>query len=66
MIPRATLAGFAALALAALAVTDTLKRAAGGIVTVTIAREGLWRAQTPQGFHFAPILLAKIPIMPLM
>ena len=45
-------------ALAALAVTDTLKRAAGGIVTKTIARDGLWRAQTPQGFHFAPILSA--------
>lgn len=43
-------------ALAALAVTDTLKRAADGIVTGTIAREGLWRAQTPQGFHFTPIL----------
>lgn len=45
-------------ALAALAVTDTLKRAAGGVVSGTIAREGLWRAQTPQGFHFAPILSA--------
>ncbi|MBS0250452.1 MAG: bifunctional 2-C-methyl-D-erythritol 4-phosphate cytidylyltransferase/2-C-methyl-D-erythritol 2,4-cyclodiphosphate synthase [Proteobacteria bacterium] len=45
-------------ALAALAVTDTLKRAANGIVTDTIARDGLWRAQTPQGFHFAPILNA--------
>lgn len=45
-------------ALAALAVTDTLKRAAHGIVTGTIARDGLWRAQTPQGFHFAPILSA--------
>jgi 2-C-methyl-D-erythritol 4-phosphate cytidylyltransferase / 2-C-methyl-D-erythritol 2,4-cyclodiphosphate synthase len=45
-------------ALAALAVTDTLKRASGGIVTETIARAGLWRAQTPQGFHFRPILEA--------
>ncbi len=45
-------------ALAALAVSDTLKRAADGIVTETIARAGLWRAQTPQGFHFAPILTA--------
>lgn len=44
-------------ALAALPVTDTLKRTAGdGIVTETVARAGLWRAQTPQGFHFAPIL----------
>ncbi|WP_024275874.1 MULTISPECIES: bifunctional 2-C-methyl-D-erythritol 4-phosphate cytidylyltransferase/2-C-methyl-D-erythritol 2,4-cyclodiphosphate synthase [unclassified Hyphomicrobium] len=45
-------------ALAALPVTDTLKRAADGIVTDTIARDGLWRAQTPQGFHFTPILNA--------
>jgi 2-C-methyl-D-erythritol 4-phosphate cytidylyltransferase/2-C-methyl-D-erythritol 2,4-cyclodiphosphate synthase len=46
-------------ALAALPVTDTLKRASGyGIVTETVPRAGLWRAQTPQGFHFAPILAA--------
>ena len=46
-------------ALAALAVTDTLKRSGGdGFVTDTVARAGLWRAQTPQGFHFAPILNA--------
>jgi 2-C-methyl-D-erythritol 4-phosphate cytidylyltransferase/2-C-methyl-D-erythritol 2,4-cyclodiphosphate synthase len=45
-------------ALAALAVTDTLKRASDGIITETIARVGLWRAQTPQGFHFGPILAA--------
>jgi 2-C-methyl-D-erythritol 4-phosphate cytidylyltransferase / 2-C-methyl-D-erythritol 2,4-cyclodiphosphate synthase len=46
-------------ALAALAVTDTLKRASDvGVVTETVARAGLWRAQTPQGFHFAPILAA--------
>jgi len=34
------------------AVTDTLKRAEGGTgrVVETVAREGLWRAQTPQGF----------------
>jgi 2-C-methyl-D-erythritol 4-phosphate cytidylyltransferase/2-C-methyl-D-erythritol 2,4-cyclodiphosphate synthase len=44
-------------ALAALAVTDTLKRASpGGIVTDTVPRSGLWRAQTPQGFRFSPIL----------
>ncbi|RUP10944.1 bifunctional 2-C-methyl-D-erythritol 4-phosphate cytidylyltransferase/2-C-methyl-D-erythritol 2,4-cyclodiphosphate synthase [Hyphomicrobium sp.] len=44
-------------ALAALPVTDTLKRTASdGLVTETVARAGLWRAQTPQGFHFAPIL----------
>jgi 2-C-methyl-D-erythritol 4-phosphate cytidylyltransferase/2-C-methyl-D-erythritol 2,4-cyclodiphosphate synthase len=44
-------------ALAALAVTDTLKRASDdGAVTETVSRAGLWRAQTPQGFHFGPIL----------
>jgi 2-C-methyl-D-erythritol 4-phosphate cytidylyltransferase/2-C-methyl-D-erythritol 2,4-cyclodiphosphate synthase len=46
-------------ALAALPVTDTLKRASErGVVQDTIPRAGLWRAQTPQGFHFAPILEA--------
>jgi 2-C-methyl-D-erythritol 4-phosphate cytidylyltransferase/2-C-methyl-D-erythritol 2,4-cyclodiphosphate synthase len=46
-------------ALAALAVSDTVKRASSnGVVSETIPRAGLWRAQTPQGFHFAPILAA--------
>lgn len=46
-------------AIAAVPVADTLKRAdASGVVTETIARAGLWRAQTPQGFHFAEILAA--------
>lgn len=44
-------------ALAALPVTDTLKRTSGdGDVMETVARAGLWRAQTPQGFQFTPIL----------
>lgn len=45
-------------ALAAIPVVDTLKRARPGakIVETTLCREGLWRAQTPQGFHFAAIL----------
>lgn len=43
--------------IAAEPVTDTLKRAAaGGAITGTVAREGLWRAQTPQGFRFSAIL----------
>lgn len=43
--------------LAATPVTDTLKRAtSSNVVTDTIDRRGLWRAQTPQGFHFATIL----------
>ena len=45
-------------ALPCLPVTDTLKREEHGRVTGTVAREGLWRAQTPQGFHFDAILAA--------
>lgn len=46
-------------ALAALPVTDTLKRTSGdGVVKETVARAGLWRAQTPQGFQFGPIIAA--------
>lgn len=38
-------------AVAAVPLGDTLKRVdADGHVTATVAREGLWRAQTPQGF----------------
>lgn len=40
-----------------LAVADTLKRNEGGAWT-TVARDGLQRAQTPQGFRFAKILRA--------
>jgi 2-C-methyl-D-erythritol 4-phosphate cytidylyltransferase/2-C-methyl-D-erythritol 2,4-cyclodiphosphate synthase len=40
----------------ALPVTDTLKRSAGGVVTSTVDRADLWRAQTPQGFRFDAIL----------
>lgn len=45
-------------ALPCLPVTDTLKREECGRVTGTVSREGLWRAQTPQGFHFDAILAA--------
>jgi 2-C-methyl-D-erythritol 4-phosphate cytidylyltransferase / 2-C-methyl-D-erythritol 2,4-cyclodiphosphate synthase len=46
-------------AIPALAVADTLKRAdASGSVAATVPRAGLWRAQTPQGFHFSGILAA--------
>jgi 2-C-methyl-D-erythritol 4-phosphate cytidylyltransferase / 2-C-methyl-D-erythritol 2,4-cyclodiphosphate synthase len=40
----------------ALPVTDTLKRVMDGTVSETVEREGLFHAQTPQGFHFAPLL----------
>jgi len=42
----------------ALAVTDALWTGAGGLVTGTRDRAGLYRAQTPQGFHFPAILHA--------
>lgn len=47
-------------AVPAMPVIDTLKRAtaAGDRIAATVERSGLWRAQTPQGFRFAPILNA--------
>jgi len=47
-------------ALPALAVSDSLKRAAPGSILVAgaVPREGLWRAQTPQGFRYPAILAA--------
>ncbi|GAB4576039.1 MAG: bifunctional 2-C-methyl-D-erythritol 4-phosphate cytidylyltransferase/2-C-methyl-D-erythritol 2,4-cyclodiphosphate synthase [Rhodothalassiaceae bacterium] len=45
-------------AIPGLPVSDTLKRGAEGLVSGTLAREGLWRVQTPQGFPFLPILAA--------
>ncbi len=44
--------------LAALPLADTLKEEREGCVGRTIDRRGLWRAQTPQGFHYAAILAA--------
>ncbi|MBV9655413.1 MAG: 2-C-methyl-D-erythritol 2,4-cyclodiphosphate synthase [Acetobacteraceae bacterium] len=45
-------------AIPACPVADTLKRAAAdGAIEATVPREGLFRAQTPQGFRF-PVLLA--------
>ena len=41
--------------LPALPVTDTLKRAQGGIVSGTVPRDGLHAAQTPQAFPYAAI-----------
>lgn len=42
----------------ALAVVDALWRGADGRVGDAVPRDGLFRAQTPQGFHFAPLLAA--------
>ncbi len=35
---------------------DTIKRVDGEIIAATVDRTGLWRVQTPQGFHFDAIL----------
>jgi 2-C-methyl-D-erythritol 4-phosphate cytidylyltransferase / 2-C-methyl-D-erythritol 2,4-cyclodiphosphate synthase len=45
-------------AIAALPVRDTVKRSEGPCIAATIDRGGLWRAQTPQGFHYRPIVAA--------
>jgi 2-C-methyl-D-erythritol 4-phosphate cytidylyltransferase/2-C-methyl-D-erythritol 2,4-cyclodiphosphate synthase len=45
-------------AIAALPVTDTLKRGADGVIAGTVERAGLWCAQTPQAFRFPDILAA--------
>ncbi|HBK04663.1 MAG TPA: bifunctional 2-C-methyl-D-erythritol 4-phosphate cytidylyltransferase/2-C-methyl-D-erythritol 2,4-cyclodiphosphate synthase [Acetobacteraceae bacterium] len=39
-------------------VADTLKRVDRGIITDTVSRTGLFRAQTPQAFRFAALLAA--------
>jgi len=45
-------------AIPALPLGDTIKRVENGRVVETIDRSRLWRAQTPQGFHFNAILAA--------
>lgn len=45
-------------AFAALPVVDALWRAEGDHALAPVSREGLWRAQTPQGFDFNAILAA--------
>ena len=64
VVPSGTVAALrAALALHAGAipaqpVSDTLKRAEAGMILATVPRAGLFRAQTPQAFRFAPLLAA--------
>ena len=49
--------GNTAGAILAAPVADTLKRDSGrGEIETTVAREGLWRALTPQVFHLQPLL----------
>lgn len=43
---------------AALPVVDALWSAQDGVACAPVSREGLWRAQTPQGFRFDAILAA--------
>ena len=45
-------------AIPALPLGDTIKRVADRLIGETVDRSQLWRAQTPQGFHFREILLA--------
>jgi 2-C-methyl-D-erythritol 4-phosphate cytidylyltransferase/2-C-methyl-D-erythritol 2,4-cyclodiphosphate synthase len=45
-------------AIPCLPLRDTIKRAQGGTIRETVERSALWRAQTPQGFHFDAILAA--------
>ncbi len=42
----------------ALPVVDALWHAADGVAQDSVPRDGLWRAQTPQGFHFDAICRA--------
>lgn len=64
LVSRAVISGViealasAAAAAPALAVTDALWRGEAGKVSGVQDRTGLYRAQTPQGFHFAAILAA--------
>lgn len=43
---------------AGLPVVDALWDAPDGVALRSVSRDGLWRAQTPQGFHFQSILAA--------
>jgi 2-C-methyl-D-erythritol 4-phosphate cytidylyltransferase len=48
----------AGAAIAAIPVSDTLKRVADSRITATIARADLWQAQTPQAFRRAVLVAA--------
>lgn len=43
-------------AIPAMPVSDTIKRGTDGLISGTVERANLWRAQTPQGFRYGPIL----------
>ena len=48
----------AGAAIAAIPVSDTLKRVTDSTITATIARAGLWQAQTPQAFRRTVLVAA--------
>jgi len=48
----------AVAAIPCLPLRDTIKRTKEGAIRETVDRSTLWRAQTPQGFHFEAILAA--------
>src|SRR5204862_4039054 len=50
-------------AIPALPLGDTIKRVEDGRIRGTIDRSQLWRAQTPQGFHFDALLAAHRQMM---
>jgi len=64
LIPAGTIAALLAAlerapgAIPALPMADTLKRGIDGRIVETVARAGLFRAQTPQAFRFASLLAA--------
>lgn len=43
-----------------LAVTDALWQGTDDTVGMPVSRDGLYRAQTPQGFHYAPLVAAHL------
>ncbi len=48
-------------AIPALAVAETLKRGAAGVIAGTVSRDNLFRAQTPQAFRYAALVAAQDP-----
>jgi 2-C-methyl-D-erythritol 4-phosphate cytidylyltransferase len=45
-------------AIVAIPVADTLKQIANGTIVTTVARDGLWQAQTPQAFSRELLMMA--------
>ena len=64
LVPPGTVAALLAAletspgAIPAQPVSDTLKRGAAGMISATVPRAGLYRAQTPQGFRYASLVAA--------